>query len=217
MTEKKNRPKKRAASSGRYIAIAGNMGVGKSTFVDFLTVRFGVMPYFEPNELNPYLVDFYGDMKRWAFASQMYFLQKKFAIHLSLQAQTGIVVQDRTIYEDAEIFARNLYRSRLLSKRDWDTYWELYESIQSQLRPPDLLIYLRCPVRTIRKRIKLRARDEEQEVSTSYLRKLNKRYEQWVESYDLSPTVTIETDRLDYISDLVDQLELLQTIEKYLA
>jgi deoxyadenosine/deoxycytidine kinase len=193
------------------------MGSGKSTFVDFLQVRFGVKPYFEPNEENPYLTNFYGDMKRWAFASQIYFLQKKFAIHLDLQQEDGIVVQDRTIYEDAEIFAENLHRTRILNARDWTTYCELYESIRSQLKPPDLLIYLQCSVRTIRKRIKLRARPEEQMVPTTYVRRLNHLYDSWFERYDLSPTLVIETERLDYISDLVHRIDLLDTIRQHLA
>jgi deoxyadenosine/deoxycytidine kinase len=200
---------------GRYIAIAGNMGAGKSTLVDFLTVRFGVVPYFEPNEQNPYLKSFYKDMARWAFPSQIYFLQKKFALHLQLEQEPGVVVQDRSIYEDAEVFCANLHRARKLSKRDWQTYWELYESIRSRLKPPDLLIYLRCSVRTIRKRIRLRARPEEQTVSVQYIRRLNQLYEEWYESYDLSPTVVIETDHLDYVSNLVDRIDLLDIIGQY--
>ena len=149
---------------GRYIAIAGNMGSGKSTLVDFLQVRFGVTPYFEPNDENPYLIDFYEDMERWAFQSQVYFLQKKFALHLELEKETGVVVQDRSIYEDAEIFATNLHRMKILNGRDWETYRELYDSIQSRLRPPDLLIFLKCSVRTVRKRIALRARPGEEKV-----------------------------------------------------
>ena len=193
------------------------MGCGKSTFVDFLKVRFGVIPYFEPNEQNPYLTDFYADMKRWAFSSQIYFLQKKFALHLQLQKEDGIVVQDRSIYEDAEIFAENLYRTKILNSRDYKTYRELYESIRQELKPPDLLIYLRCSVRTIRKRIQLRARPEEQAVSANYIRRLNQRYDSWFEQYNQSPTMMIETDKLDYISDLVHRIDLLDTIRQILA
>ena len=204
-------------SIGRYLAIAGNMGSGKSTLVDFLQVRYGVTPYFEPNEQNPYLVAFYEDMKRWAFASQIYFLQKKFALHLELEREPGVVVQDRSIYEDAEIFAANLHRMRILDKRDWRTYSELYASIRAQLKPPDLLIYLRCSVRTVRRRIKLRGRPEEQNLSARYVRRLNKLYEEWYEQYTLSPTVVIETDTLDYVSDLVHRIDLLDVIGSYLA
>jgi deoxyadenosine/deoxycytidine kinase len=201
---------------GRYIAIAGNMGAGKSTLVDFLKVRFSVTPYFEPNDENPYLADFYQDMPRWAFASQIYFLQKKFALHLQLEREPGVVVQDRSIYEDAEIFATNLHRMKILNGRDWTTYQELYRSIRSRLKPPDLLIYLKCSVRTVRKRIALRARPGEEAVPLSYIKGLNALYEGWFESYDLSPTVVIESDRLDYISDMLDRIELLDTISQYL-
>ena len=192
------------------------MGSGKSTLVDFLQVRFGVTPYFEPNEKNPYLTEFYEDMRRWAFSSQIYFLQKKFALHLELEKEPGVVVQDRTIYEDAEIFAQNLHRMRILDKRDWQTYCELYESICTQLRPPDLLIFLRCSVRTVRQRIKIRARPEEQGISANYVRRLKNLYEQWYAQYTLSPTVVIETDRLDYVSNLVDRIDLIETIGRYL-
>jgi len=202
-------------AEGRYIAIAGNMGAGKSTLVDFLRVRFGVTPYFEPNEENPYLEAFYRDMKRWAFSSQIYFLQKKFALHLQLEQEGGVVVQDRSIYEDAEIFARNLHRMKVLDDRDWATYRELYESIRDHLKPPDLLIYLRCGVLTVRRRIALRARPGEEAVKPAYLRRLNALYEEWFESYDLSPTVVIETDQLDYVSDLVHRIDLLDTIEDF--
>ena len=201
---------------GRYIAIAGNMGAGKSTLVEFLQVRFGVTPYFEPNEANPYLEDFYRDMARWAFSSQIYFLQKKFALHLQLEREEGIAVQDRTIYEDAEVFARNLHAMGLLDGRDFATYWELYESIRASLRPPDLLIYLKCSVRTIRRRIRQRGRPEEQGLSLAYVRRLHRLYTEWFASYKLSPTVTIETDRLDYVSDLVHRIDLLETIGSYL-
>lgn len=202
---------------GRYIAIAGNMGAGKSTLVDFLQVRYGVTPYFEPNDENPYLNDFYKDMKRWAFSSQVYFLQKKFSLHLALENEPGVVVQDRSIYEDAEIFARNLKQMKALTGRDWDTYWELYSSIRSRLRPPDLIIYLRCNVRTIRKRIRQRARPGEEAVSAAYVRKLNVLYEDWFDRYNLSPVEVIETEKLDYISDMVDRIDLMDRIGQLLV
>ena len=192
------------------------MGSGKSTLVEFLQVRYGIIPYFEPNEENPYLQSFYEDMSRWAFSSQIYFLQKKFALHLELEKEQGVVVQDRSIYEDAEIFARNLHRMKILDRRDWQTYLELYDSIQKRLRPPDLLIYLRCSVRTVRKRIRMRARPEEQNVPLAYVRRLNALYERWFDEYTLSPTVVIESDQLDYVSNLVDRIDLLDTIGRYL-
>ena len=161
--------------------MAGNIGAGKSTLVHFLSRQYGLRPYFEPNETNPYLKDFYGDMKRWAFHSQLYFLSTKFRIHQQLSSVEQAVIQDRTIYEDAEIFCTNLYRSKQMAERDYKTYMELYASMKSVLRPPDLLIYLRCSVRAIRRRIKKRGRESEQSIPTVYLRRLNKLYEAWIE------------------------------------
>ena len=147
-------------STPRYIAVAGNIGCGKSTLVDFICRQYGVQPFFEPNAENPYIVDFYEDMKKWGFHSQIYFLTHKFRIHQQLELERGqrTVVQDRTIYEDAEIFAANLFRRRLINKRDWQMYRELYETILTSLKPPDLMIYLKASLRTINKRIKLRGR-----------------------------------------------------------
>lgn len=200
----------------KYIAIAGNIGVGKSTLVEFLCHSFGVKPVFEPHATNPYLEDFYQDMKRWAFPSQAYFLARKFRLHRQAQAWPYPVIQDRTIYEDAEVFARNLFEQGYMEERDFQTYWELYQNIRDSLEPPDLLICLKADVRTIRKRIKLRARQMEQSIPTSYLKKLNQLYEDWFNSYHLSPTLTIVTNKIDYITDLVDRIDLLQEIEKHL-
>lgn len=201
-----------------YIAVAGSIGCGKSTLVDFICRHFGVRPFYEPNAANPYIKDFYRDMRAWAFHSQVYFLTHKFRIHqeLELQRGTGAVVQDRTIYEDAEVFAAYLHRRRFIRKREWEVYQELYRAIVATLEPPDLMIYLRASVRTIKKRIKIRARPEEQAIPASYLRSLNTLYDRWFERYDRSPTVTIETDSLDYLTDIVDRMDLLQTIEKHL-
>lgn len=209
--KKKSRPRK-------YIAVAGNMGTGKSSLVKFLCNYYELEPFYEPNEENPFLKDFYGDMRRWAFHSQIYFLALKFRIHQELeQARSRVaVVQDRTIYEDAEIFAYNLYRSRRMSRRDYATYQSLYTTILRSLRPPDVMIYLRAPLRTVRKRIRLRGRPEEQDVPVSYLRRLNQLYEAWFERYDLSPTLVLQTDRMDYVTDLVDRIDLLDQIERYL-
>ncbi|MFH1131493.1 MAG: deoxynucleoside kinase [Pseudomonadota bacterium] len=207
-----------ARGGRKYIAVAGNMGVGKSSLVQFLCGHYEVIPFYEPNEANPYLKDFYKSMKRWAFQSQVYFLSRKFRIHQELEQQRDrvTVVQDRTIYEDAEIFASNLYRSRKMNKRDWETYQGLYQTILRSLRPPDLMVYLKGNLRTVRKRIKSRGRPEEQQVPISYLRRLNELYEEWFERYDLSPTLVLETDNMDYATDLIDRLDLLQKIEKYL-
>ncbi|MCK5800507.1 MAG: deoxynucleoside kinase [Deltaproteobacteria bacterium] len=206
------------ATLRKYIAVAGNMGVGKSSLVRFLCHQYDLKPFYEPNEFNPYLKDFYGDMRRWAFHSQVYFLAGKFRIHQELEAarERRTVIQDRSIYEDAEIFAENLYRSRRMLKRDYQTYQALYQSIVSALHPPDLMIYLRGNLRTLKRRIHGRGRREEQQIPDSYLRRLNTLYEEWFGRYDLSPTLVIETDHIDYVTDLVDRLDLMTRIEKYL-
>ena len=200
----------------KFIAIAGNIGAGKTELTEFLFRRYGLKPFYEPNDQNPYLEDFYADMKTWAYRSQLFFLTHKFRLHLSLQGEPGAVVQDRTIYEDAEIFARNLYRQRLIEKRDFETYWELYQSIGRALRPPDLMIQLRCPVRMLRQRIRARGRSFEQDIPAAYLRRLNLLYEDWYARYDLSPVLRLEIDKLDYLTDLVDRVDLLDRIEHYL-
>jgi deoxyadenosine/deoxycytidine kinase len=197
----------------RFIAVAGNIGAGKSTLVAFLSKTYGLRPYYEPNETNPYLEDFYADMKQWAFHSQLYFLSTKFRIHQQLSSIDEAVIQDRTIYEDAEIFAENLYRQRKMSKRDYLTYRSLYEAIIQELRPPTLMIYLRCGLRTVRRRIKQRGRPEEQDIPRRYLERLQSLYEDWFDRYDLSETLVIDTDELDYLEDLVDRLDLFERIE----
>ncbi|MDX1508048.1 MAG: deoxynucleoside kinase [Woeseiaceae bacterium] len=200
----------------RSIAIAGNMGSGKSTLVEFLARTYGVMPFYEPNDENPYLADFYKDMKRWAFQSQLYFLSNKFRLHQELDRQPGVVALDRTIFEDAEIFATALHQMRKISKRDWETYQDLYQAILDAIRPPDLMIYLRCSMRTLRQRIRLRGRRMEQDVPLSYLKRLERLYEAWIDSYDMSDVLVIETDKLDYIHDFVHRLDVMERIERML-
>jgi len=200
----------------RFIAIAGNIGAGKTELTRFLCRRYDIKPFFEPNEQNPYLADFYRDMKAWAYKSQVFFLAHKFRLQLELQDEPGTVVQDRTIYEDAEIFAKNLHRQRTIDTRDFKTYCQLYRSISQTLRPPDLMIQLSCPVRTLRRRIKLRGRAMEQEIPVAYLSRLNRLYEDWFKRYDLSPVLKLETDRLDWLTDLVDRVDLFRRIERYL-
>lgn len=200
----------------KYIAVAGNIGAGKSTLVDFLRYKFDLTPFYEPNAENPFLTPFYSDMKRWAFHSQIYFLSHKFRLHQELSGHPGAVVQDRTIYEDAEIFAEYLYQSRRMSKGEYDTYRSLYEGIVQMLRPPDLMIYLRAEPKTVRKRIRLRGRPEEQQLPRTYIPRLHALYESWFERYDRSPTLVIQVDKLDYIQDLVARLEIIETIRQYL-
>jgi deoxyadenosine/deoxycytidine kinase len=200
----------------RFIAVAGNIGAGKTELTRFLCRRYDIKPFYEPNEQNPNLADFYRDMKTWSYRSQLIFLAHKFMLQLELQDDPGTVVQDRTIYEDAEIFAKNLYRQRFIDARDYKVYRQLYGSITKALRPPDLMIQLSCPVRTLRKRIRLRGRAMEQEIPVAYLRRLNRLYEDWFRRYDLSPVLRLETDRLDWLTDLVDRVDLFRRIERYL-
>ena len=200
----------------RSIAIAGNMGAGKSTLVDFLARNYNVQPFYEPNDENPYLADFYKDMRRWAFQSQLYFLGNKFRLHQELDRQPGVVALDRTIFEDAEIFATALHQMRKISKRDWRTYQALYHAILDAIRPPDLMIYLRCSTRTLRKRIRLRGRAMEQDVPLAYLKRLDRLYEDWIANYTLSDVLVLETDNLDYIHDMVSKLDVMQRIEAIL-
>ena len=200
----------------RSIAIAGNMGAGKSTLVDFLARTYGVVPFYEPNDENPYLADFYKDMKGWAFQSQLYFLANKFRLHQELDRQPGVVALDRTIFEDAEVFATALHQMRKISKRDWETYQSFYEAILDAIRPPDLMIYLRCSMRTLRQRIRLRGRAMERDVPHAYLKRLDRLYDEWIASYDMSDVLVLETDELDYIHDLVHRLDVMERIEAVL-
>jgi deoxyadenosine/deoxycytidine kinase len=200
----------------KFIAIAGNMGSGKSSMVEFLCSRYPLTPYYEQYESNPYLEDFYRDMKTWSFKSQIFFLTQKFKSHLQLADRDTSVVQDRTIYEDAEIFARNLYNSRKMLKKDFLTYYDLYTSLLRTLPAPDLLIYLRCNYKTIRRRIAVRGRPYERQVQSRYLKRLNQLYEDWLAAYRLSPVIVIDTDELDYVHNLVDMIDVLQIIEKYI-
>jgi deoxyadenosine/deoxycytidine kinase len=203
----------RSLGPRRFVAVAGNIGAGKSTLVEFLSRQYDLQPFYEPNDDNPYLRDFYRDMKAWAFHSQLFFLSAKFRLHQQLSQVEHAVIQDRTIYEDAEVFAENLHRQRKMSKRDYLTYRRLYEAIIAELRPPSLMIYLRCGMKTLNKRIRLRGRPEEQNIPRTYLARLQELYESWFERYDLSETLVVDTDELDYLSDMVDRIDLFRRIE----
>lgn len=200
----------------KFIAVAGNMGVGKTSLVQFLHRRYGLEPVWEPYIDNPYLDDFYKDMKAWGFHSQLFFLTHKFRLHMELNRNNITCVQDRTIYEDAEIFATNLYRSRRMKKRDYETYMELYRTMQGALQPPDLVIYLRCSVRAIRKRIRRRGRASEQEIPARYLRRLNDLYEEWIDGWTQSPVMVWDSENMDYLTDLADRIEFQRNIERFL-
>ena len=201
----------------RYVAVAGTIGAGKTSLVRWLEKRYGLRPFFEPHEHNPYLEDFYADMKRWAFHSQLFFLAHKLELHQQLIASKQPAVIDRTIYEDAEIFARNLHLQRHIDKRDWQVYQRLYEGIARSLPPPDVLIALTCTVRTAKKRIRARGRAMEQAIPDAYLKRLHRLYERWFTSYDLSPVVRIRTDDMDYVENLIDLIDLQRTLDDALS
>ncbi len=184
--------------------------------VGFLSRKFDLHPLYEPVDDNPYIADFYEDMDRWAFNSQIFYLSRKFALHLQAQKSEQRVILDRSIYEDAEIFVENLRRRRGISKRDYETYMELYKTIRTELQPPDLLIYLRCSVRGVRRRIKNRGRESEMNIPLSYIQKLHAQYEAWFENYDLGPKAVIETEKLDYLRDIIHRVDLIQQIEELL-
>ena len=205
-----------AGENRKFIAIAGNIGAGKSSLLDFLTSTYHVASFYEPNDENPYLADFYQDMRRWAFQSQLFFLSNKFRIHQEADRTPGVVIQDRTIFEDAEIFATALHQMRKIDKRDWETYWAFYQTILEAIQPPDLMIYLRCPVRTIRRRIRMRGRKMEQDIPLSYLKRLERLYEEWIGNYDLGEVLVLDSDRLDFVSDLIDRQDVRERIERLL-
>ena len=200
-------------SKRKFIAVAGNIGSGKSSLVQFLTSTYHVAPFYEPNDENPYLADFYSDMRRWAFHSQMFFLSNKVRMHLEADRAAGVVVQDRTIFEDAEIFATALHQMRRIDGRDWQTYWDFYQTILGAIQPPDLLIYVRASIRTLRRRIRLRGRAMEQNIPLDYLKRLERLYEQWVADYSLSEVLVLESDKLDYVGDLVDRQDVRERVE----
>jgi len=185
-----------------FIAIAGNIGVGKTTLTNILIAEQGWQGFLEKEEANPYLADFYHDMKRWSFHSQLFFLKERIKDHLRIQDSINVCVQDRTIYEDAEIFARNLFERNMMEARDFACYTDIYEAIATALRPPDLIVYLRASIWTLISRIRHRGRDYEQNIDKEYLAQLNIAYDHWAKRMAQRHNVTVvETDALDVYRD----------------
>ena len=192
----------------RFIAIAGNVGVGKSTLTILLSQRMGWTPFFEAVDDNPYLADFYEEMQRWSFHSQIFFLSRRLRHHRALIDHPNSVIQDRSVYEDAEVFARNLFNQGHMTERDYRSYRELYEVLTSFLPPPDLVVYLRASVPTLVRRIRQRGREYEREISPDYLAQLNALYEDWIDAFNLCPILTVPADSLDYVA-LPQHLDLV--------
>lgn len=184
-----------------FITIAGNIGVGKSTLTQLLANRTGFEPVFEPHADNPYLADFYNDMGRWSFHSQIFFLTRRLRQHHELLNRPNSTLQDRSVYEDAEIFARNLHKQGSMSDRDWQSYHDLYQTLTAILPPPHLVVYLRASVETLQRRIGQRGRGYERGISAEYLQQLNQLYDEWAFNFSLSPVLVIETDNLNYVRD----------------
>lgn len=199
-----------------FVGIAGNIGVGKTTMTDIIAKSFGWKPYYESVIDNPYLEEFYEDMKRWSFNLQIYFLSHRFKAHKKMTESGYSTVQDRTIYEDVEIFARNLYEMGNMNERDWNNYKALFDIMTSYLKRPDLILYLRASVDTLLTRIKKRSRGFEREISPEYIYMLNLAYERWIkEEKQRSPVMIVETDNFNVFEDRDKLEELLKSIRKY--
>jgi deoxyadenosine/deoxycytidine kinase len=205
------------ASSHHFIAVAGNIGAGKSTLTGMLAQHFGWQPFYEANAENPYLADFYQEMQRWSFHSQIFFLGKRLEHHRQLVDHAGSVVQDRTVYEDAEVFARNLHEQGSMTQRDYDTYRRLYQAVAAFLPPPTLIIYLQSSVDTLLGRIHKRGRDFEQAIDPAYLAQLNRLYDHWIEDWTACPVLSICVDGLDFQHVPSDFRVIIERIEQHLA
>jgi deoxyadenosine/deoxycytidine kinase len=200
----------------KYIAIAGNIGAGKSSLTKVLSDYFKWQAFYERVDDNPYLADFYNDMRRWSFNLQVFFLSSRFNHQRTIEAAPHSVVQDRSIYEDAEIFARNLYEMSLMADRDYKNYTELFEIMTSYLRPPNLLVYLRASVPTLVQHIQQRGREYESSIRIEYLQRLSELYEDWIERYDNGPKLIIDVDELDFVNNVDDRREIIARIDSRL-
>ena len=199
----------------KFIAVAGNIGAGKSSLTGLLAKHFGWDAYYESVDDNPYLSDFYEDMRRWSFNLQIYFLSSRFNHHKKLLANPKSLIQDRTIYEDAEIFARNLNDMALMSERDYNNYQALFREMTAFLEPPHLLIYLRAQVPTLVRQIQQRGREYENSIRIDYLERLNKLYENWIDRYQYQKLI-IDTDDLDFVNSKEDLGTVINLIEQRL-
>jgi len=199
----------------QYIAIAGNIGAGKSSLTGLLAQHFGWQAFYESVDDNPYLADFYEDMLRWSFNLQIYFLSSRFRHQKDMLQKEISLIQDRTIYEDVEIFAKNLHQMSLMSDRDFNNYEALFHEMSYYLRPPDLLIYLRAQVPTLVRQIQQRGREYENSIRIDYLERLNNLYEDWIGRYPHEKLI-IDTDDLDFVNDKEDLGCIIGLVEQRL-
>jgi deoxyadenosine/deoxycytidine kinase len=191
-------------STIKHIAISGNIGSGKTTLAEKLSKHYGWVALYESVDKNPYLRDFYHDMTRWAFHLQIYFLNSRLRQINEIRSNTGVTIQDRTIYEDAYIFAKNLHKSKHITDRDYESYLDIFNSMINFVQPPDLLIYLRADIPKLVHQIQKRGRDYENAMRIDYLKNLNEHYEKWIDGYKLGKLLTIEVDALDFVENVED-------------
>ena len=201
------------AKKPKHVAVAGNIGAGKTTLTEMLSKHYRWIPQFEDVDHNPYLTDFYDDMPRWSFNLQIYFLHGRLNQILDIQRGTETIIQDRTIYEDANIFAPNLHEMGLMSKRDFDNYYGFFSTIKTMVQPPDLLIYLKASVPTLVSQIQKRGREYEENIRLDYLKKLNEYYNKWIEGYKEGPLLVIDCDKNKFGENEEDLGEIISKVD----
>ena len=197
-----------------HIAIVGNIGAGKTTLTEMLAKNYGWDPLYEAVDNNPYLEDFYSDMKRWSFNLQIYFLNSRYRQIIDIQKSGRNILQDRTIYEDAYIFAENLYDMGLMTSRDYENYQSIFDNITEYIKPPDLLVYLKASVPTLVNNIQRRGREYEIGIRIDYLSKLNEKYDKWIKNYKLGKLLILDKDNLDFANNTEDMADIVQKIER---
>jgi len=201
------------ARKPKHVAIAGNIGAGKTTLTEMLSKHYKWIPQFEDVDQNPYLFDFYEDMPRWSFNLQIYFLNSRLNQLIEISAGTETVIQDRTIYEDAYIFAPNLHEMGLMSKRDFDNYFDFFQNLRQMVKPPDLMIYLQASVPTLVGQIQKRGREYEENIRLDYLKRLNEYYNKWVDGYKEGPLLIINVDKTKFVENEEHLGEIIAKID----
>jgi len=201
------------ARKPKHVAIAGNIGAGKTTLTEMLSKHYKWIPQFEDVDQNPYLFDFYEDMPRWSFNLQIYFLNSRLNQLIEISRGTETVIQDRTIYEDAYIFAPNLHEMGLMSKRDFDNYFDFFQNLRQMVKPPDLMIYLQASVPTLVGQIQKRGREYEENIRLDYLKRLNEFYNKWIDGYKEGPLLVINVDKTKFVENEEHLGEIIAKID----